>query len=183
MSLYRISVETDADWHEVEALFDLTFAPGRSALSSYRLRDGVDPVSALGLNLRDDYDVVVGAIRFWPIEIAADEGGPVWPSLLLGPIAVHPTRQGEGIGAELIRSGLERALAAGWTRVVLIGDEPYYGRFGFTRAAAEGLRFPPPTNPNRLLARALEPGAMDGVAGEVRRYSAATTSAGGVLRG
>ena len=55
--------------------------------------------------------------------------------------------------------------------MILVGDEPYYRRFGFTRDAARGLDYPPPTNPDRLLARALVPGAFDGVGGMVRRWT------------
>ena len=157
--------ETPDDRAEVEYLFDLAFAPGRTALSSYRLRDGVEPVAALCLVARDD-DVLAGAIRYWPVRIGAAGD----PALLLGPVAVHPTRQGEGLGALLIAESLHRALALGWTRVILVGDAPYYGRFGFTRAAARALDYPPPTNPDRLLARPLAPGAFDGVAGMVRSW-------------
>ncbi|MBX2853441.1 MAG: N-acetyltransferase [Rhodobacteraceae bacterium] len=167
--MLRIIAETEADHDEVETLYDLSFAPGRTALSSYRLRDGVDPVAALSLIARDDYDVLVGAIRFWPIEVAAEPPALFrrWPALLLGPIAVHPTRQGEGVGAALMKLSLERAAELGWARVVLVGDEPYYRRFGFTRAKAEELIFPPPVNPSRVLALALVEGAMSEVAGVV----------------
>ena len=165
--MFRIRRETPYDSAEVEYLYDLAFAPGRTALSSYRLRDGVEPVADLSLVARDDYDVLAGAIRYWPIRI----GVAGTPALLLGPVAVHPTRQGEGIGAVLIGDSLERAAALGWTRVVLVGDEPYYRRFGFTRDAGRALDYPPPTNPDRLLARALAPGAFDGVAGMVGRWT------------
>jgi predicted N-acetyltransferase YhbS len=164
--MFRISPETPRDAAEVEHLFDLAFAPGRTALSSYRLRDGVAPERALSLVARDDYDTLAGAIRYWPVLVG--EAGH--PALLLGPVAVHPTRQGEGLGAHLIIDSLERAAAAGWTRAILVGDAPYYRRFGFVRATAPGLAFPPPTNPDRLLARALVPGAFDGVSGLVRRW-------------
>jgi predicted N-acetyltransferase YhbS len=116
---------------------------------------------------RDEYDVLAGAIRQWPVRI----GVPGHPALLLGPVAVHPTHQGEGLGALLIGESLHRAEARGWTRVILVGDAPYYGRFGFTREAARALDYPPPTNPDRLLARALAPGAFDGVAGMVSRWT------------
>lgn len=180
----HLSQETAADADEVEALYDLSFAPGRTALSSYRLRDGSAPVAELSLIMRDDYWVIVGAIRYWPIMIrrpgenadADAEAQPSsprsWPALLLGPVAVHPTRQGEGIGALLIQRSLETAAKIGWERVILIGDAPYYRRFGFSRGAAAGVTFPPPTNPDRILARALRPGAMDGVAGEATRAAA-----------
>ena len=164
--MFRILREKPDDGAEAEFLFDLAFAPGRTALSSYRLRDGVPPVAELSLIARDDYDVLAGAIRYWPVRVGAART----PALLLGPVAVHPTRQGEGLGALLIAESLERALELGWTRVILVGDEPYYRRFGFSRQAALSLDYPPPTNPDRLLARALEAGALDGVEGMVRRW-------------
>lgn len=167
LPMFRITRETPDDTAEVEYLYDLAFAPGRTALSSYRLREGVAPVAALSRVARDDYDVLAGAIRYWPVRL-----GPAGaPGLLLGPIAVHPTRQGEGLGALLIADSLEAAAAAGWQRVLLVGDAPYYGRFGFTRDAAGALEFPPPTNPERLLGRALVPGAFDGLAGAVRPWA------------
>ncbi|TVQ57036.1 MAG: N-acetyltransferase [Rhodobacteraceae bacterium] len=166
--MFRLLPERPGDQDEVETLYDLAFAPGRQALSSYRLRDGVPAVDGLSRVARDEFDALVGAIRFWPIRIG--EAGA--PALLLGPVAVHPTRQGEGLGGLLIADGVERAREQGWTRVVLVGDEPYYRRFGFSRAAAEALAFPPPTNPARLLARPLVEGAFDGIGGLVRRWSA-----------
>lgn len=165
--MFRILREKPDDSAEVEYLLDLAFAPGRTALSSYRLRDGIAPVPELGLVARDDYDALAAAIRYWPVRVG--EAGA--PALLLGPVAVHPTRQGEGLGALLIADSLERARDLGWTRVILVGDEPYYRRFGFSRDAARALGYPPPTNPDRLLARALVDGAFDGVEGMVRRWS------------
>lgn len=153
-----IATETASDWDEVEALLDLCFAPGRTALSSYRLREGVAPVTDLCLILRD-HGAVLAAIRFWPVDI----GGHA--VLLLGPIAVHPTAQGEGLGAALMRESLRRAGEAGWQRVLLVGDQPYYARFGFVRL--EGVEMPPPTNPDRVLGLSLQPGAWDGITGDV----------------
>lgn len=165
-----VAEETPDDRWEIEALLDTAFAPGRTGLSSYRLREGVEPVRRLCLTARDDDAVaaLAGTIRFWPIRI----GEQAMPGLLLGPVAAHPTRQGEGIGAMLILEGLERAADAGWKRCILIGDEPYYARFGFRRSVALGIKFPPPTNPNRILARALSKDGMDGVEGAVYRWQA-----------
>jgi predicted N-acetyltransferase YhbS len=160
----RLTEESARDWWEVEALYDLCFAPGREALSSYRLRDGVPPVPELCLVARDENDIVGGAIRFWPVRIGAHD------ALLLGPVAVHPTRQGEGLGAFLIRESLARAAEIGWERVMLVGDEPYYSRFGFARL--DGVEMPPPTNPDRVLGRALAEGAWEGVSGKVRSVRA-----------
>jgi predicted N-acetyltransferase YhbS len=164
--MFRILREKPEDGAEVEFLFDLAFAPGRTALSSYRLREGVAPVAELSLVARDEYDVIGGAIRYWPVRVGVAGAA----ALLLGPVAVHPTRQGEGLGALLIAESLERARERGWTRVILVGDEPYYRRFGFSRETARRLDYPPPTNPDRLLARELAPGAFEGVEGMVRRW-------------
>lgn len=164
--MFRLMPETPAESDEVETLLDLAFAPGRHALSSYQLREGVAPLASLSRVARDEYDALAGAIRYWPVRI----GAAGHPALLLGPVAVHPTRQGEGLGALLILETLQDARAAGWERVILIGDEPYYRRFGFTRATARSLEFPKPVNKNRLLAKELVEGAMRGVSGLVHRW-------------
>ncbi len=157
--MLRIYPETPDDTPEVEYLFDLAFAPGRQALSSYRLRDGVPPVAELCLVARGEEGALAGAIRYWPVLIGAAQ------ALLLGPVAVHPTRQGEGVGRLLIRESLERAEALGWTRVLLVGDAPYYKRFGFEQL--RGLKLPPPTNPERILGKELIAGAFDNISGDV----------------
>jgi predicted N-acetyltransferase YhbS len=160
--LVEIRQELAEDWWEVEALYDLCFAPGREALSSYRLRDGVDPVGDLCLVAQDEDGTVGAAVRFWPVRV----GGA--PALLLGPLATHPTRQGEGLAAVLIREGLQRARLEGWKRVLLIGDAPYYGKFGFQ--SLSDVVMPPPTNPDRVLGLSLKAGAWDGVLGEVTKF-------------
>lgn len=170
--MYSLCPETDADTPEVEALLDLCFAPGRTALSSYRLRNGVPPVRALCLLLRSGEgqgDPLVAAIRYWPVRVG---GRPV---LLLGPVAVHPTAQGEGLGGFLMRESLSRAAAMGWDRVMLVGDAPYYGRFGFHKL--DGVEMPPPTNPDRVLGLELRPGAWAGVRGAVTRETRPDTRA------
>ena len=159
--MFQLTTETPDDRWEVEALYDLCFAPGREALSSYRLRDGIPPVAELNLLARDDTGTLGGAIRFWPVRIGVAD------TLLLGPVAVHPTRQGEGLGALLIEASLEAAARKGWERVLLVGDAPYYARFGFARL--DLVAMPPPTNPERVLGHALRAGAWDGIAGDVVR--------------
>jgi len=168
--MFHLAPETADDWHEVENLYDLCFAPGREALSSYRLREDVSAVTALSLVARDSFGSVAGAIRYWPVQVgqAADA------ALLLGPVAVHPTHQGEGVGGVLIRDSLAIAQELGWQRVILVGDAPYYRRFGFEKRPA--LKFPPPTNPDRLLALELKPGALAGVAGMICKWAAKVNS-------
>ncbi len=159
--MFTLAKETPQDWWEVEALFDTCFAPGRSALSSYRLREDVAPVAELCRVARDETGAVGGALRYWPVRVGASD------ALLLGPIAVHPTAQGEGLGGALIRDTLEIARDLGVTRVLLVGDAPYYARFGFERLS--GVIMPPPTNPDRVLGHALTAGAWQGVTGPVTR--------------
>ncbi|MEM6307229.1 MAG: GNAT family N-acetyltransferase, partial [Pseudomonadota bacterium] len=88
--MYTITTESPEDHWEVEALYDLCFAPGRTALSSYRLRDGGLPVADLCLIARDVGGILAGAVRHWPVQVGGQH-----PTLLLGPIAVHHIRQGE----------------------------------------------------------------------------------------
>ncbi|RYG90495.1 N-acetyltransferase [Loktanella sp. IMCC34160] len=159
--MITLAVETAEDWWEVEALYDLCFAPGRTALSSYRLREGVAPIAPLCFTARDEAGILGGAIRNWPVRV----GGKL--AILLGPVAVHPTRQGEGLGAYLMRRVIEEARELGWERIMLVGDYPYYSRFGFERL--EGVEMPPPTNPDRVLGQDLVPGAWVGVTGLVER--------------
>ena len=160
--MYHLSPETAADYWEVEALYDTCFAPGREALSSYRLRDDVPAVPGLSLVARDAAGILGGAIRYWPVRVGET------PALLLGPVAVHPTRQGEGLGRALIEESLHLAQPSGWDRVMLVGDAPYYERFGFSRLS--GVVMPPPTNPERVLGRELTPASWVGITGDVQRW-------------
>lgn len=164
--MFRLMREQPSDGPEVEWLLDLAFAPGRGALSSYQLRQDVEPIAELCSIARDEYDVLAGCIRYWPVLIG--ERGDA--ALLLGPIAVHPTRQGEGLGALLMSETLDRAVDLGWSRVLLVGDAPYYSRFGFNRDRLSQVSFPKPYNPARLLGRELISNAFLGCSGEVRRW-------------
>ncbi len=158
--MYQFGQEQSEDRWEVEALYDLCFAPGREALSSYRLRDGVPPVPDLCRVARDEQNILAGAIRYWPVRVGGRR------ALLLGPVAVHPTRQGEGLGGALMNDSLHRAWDLGWPRVLLVGDAPYYSRFGFQQLS--GVEMPPPTNPDRVLGI----GDWAGVTGKVSAWSA-----------
>jgi len=160
--MITIGQEKSEDWWEVENLFDLSFAPGRTGLSSYRLREGNAPVEALCYVARDATGALVGAVRVYPILIGEKEDA----ALLLGPIAVHPTVQGEGVGGDLMQKCLSVAAEIGWERVVLVGDAPYYSRFGFEKA--QNLVFPPPINVDRLLCLALRKDAFSDVYGDIK---------------
>ena len=172
--MFRILREKPDDSAEVEFLFDLAFAPGRTALSSYRLRDGVEPVADLSLVARDDYDAVAGAIRYWPVRVGAAGA----PALLLGPVAVHPTRQGEGLGALLISESLWRAVERGWTRVILVGDEPYYRPLRLQPGGGAGARLSAADQPGPAAGAGAGAGGLRGGRGD----GAALDRRSGVIR-
>jgi predicted N-acetyltransferase YhbS len=159
-----ISDERPADAGAIEALLDTCFGPGRQSKTVYRLRAGVAPADGLSLVARDAAGRLVGTIRCWPVRL----GDAGVPSLLLGPVAVDPALQGLGLGAALIRETLTRAAALGHESVILVGDAPYYVRFGFRRDPVVRLALPGPVDPARVLGLELVAGALDGVAGLVR---------------
>ncbi len=147
----------------IERLLDLTFGPDRHARTVYRLREGVEPAPGLSFVI-ENHDGLAATLRFWPV--APPGGGK---ALLLGPIAVRPDLAGQGFGKGLMRHGIGRAREAGWTAILLVGDEPYYGPLGFSRAAAQNLQLPGPVDVERFLAMELAPGALAGVEGMVGR--------------
>ena len=105
---------------------------------------------------------LIAAIRYWPIKIENH------PSLLLGPIAVHPTRQGEGHARYITNHSLKEAELLGWEVVILIGDLSYYQQFDFN--IAKNLNFPQPTNKKRILIKSLNRFNTDGLKGTVNKY-------------
>ena len=164
--MIKIFQEVENDFNEIEVLLDLTFGLGRNALSSYRYREGVSPISELCFVLRDEFGVLVGVIRFWPILIGFQRSH----GLLLGPLGIHPTRQGEGLGEALIRKGLNKASKSGWSRVVLVGDDSYYGRFGFSKNIVRNIYFKNNLSTERLLGMELSVSSMAGIKGPLCNF-------------
>ncbi len=164
--MIKLQVEKEDDLFEIEELLDLVFGPGRQELASYRFREGVKPVHKLSFTIRDEYNVIVGVIRFWPILLGTQK----LPGLLLGPIGVHPIRQGEGLGGVLIRKSLKRAQYYGWERVVLFGDLGYYQRFGFSRGVVEKLEISYPVNKDRFIGHELRSGSLSGLSGRIEKW-------------
>lgn len=160
---FCISPENGIDAQVVEDLLDEAFGIERRVLTSYRLREGVDPIRELSFACWRG-DELVGSLRFWPIRIAG-----TWDALLLGPLAVSPSIRGQGCGVELMKTGLARAAELGHERVILVGDEPYYARVGFARVPDDTLIMPGYVDPDRLLSRELVEGAMEGVRGLIGR--------------
>ncbi|CAK0777073.1 putative acetyltransferase [uncultured Gammaproteobacteria bacterium] len=157
----RITAERPEHAPAIEALLDLTFGPGRHTKTVYRLRENIDPVEGLSF-VALDHDVLQGTIRYWPVLIAQTT-----PALLLGPIAVTPARQSGGLGARLMRHSLAQAAITGHRIVLLVGDEPYYRRFGFSRRPVLALELPGPVDTNRFLGLELTKGTLHGISGTV----------------
>lgn len=154
----RIRDEIAADIPAREALLDRCLGERRTAKSSERLREGRLPAEGLALTAERDGEVV-GTVRLWHVEAAGV------PALLLGPLAVAPELQGEGLGRALMREALWRAACHGHGAVILVGDAPYYARFGFEAALTRDLAMPGPVERERFLAIELREGALDGARG------------------
>lgn len=153
---FTLMPETPADRPAVEALLDDCFGIDRRTKTSYRFREGEEPVPGLSFVARGKDGSLVGAISFWHLRI----GKEGTPALLLGPLAVSPRLQNKGIGRALMAEGLAKAKALGHRLVILVGDEPYYGRVGFRKLPEDRLVMPGPVNPDRFLYIELEPGSL-----------------------
>ena len=143
-----------------EHLLDDSFGPTRIEKTCERLREGRLPARGLALVAKDG-GALVGTLRFWHVEA----GGA--SALLLGPLAVAGSHRKLGLGAALMRMGLDRAQALGHKAVILVGDEPYYSRFGFARALAQSLDLPGWYDPARFLGLEFAPGALANAKGMV----------------
>ena len=161
---FEIRLETAADALALSKLSAQAFGPGRFVRTAYRVREGVPPVLPLSLTGWLD-GALVGGVRFTAIKIGGQEGGA-----LLGPLVVDPGVNGNGYGKALVGEGLARARAQGFGLVLLVGDMPYYGRFGFAPVAPGKITLPGPVDPSRLLAVELEAGALEGMTGEVAAH-------------
>ena len=154
--------ERPADVEAREALLDQAFGGKRSRKTSERLRSGRLPAEGLAL-VAADGKRVVGTARLWNIACGSGQS-----ALLLGPVAVASDCRNRGIGAALVRRALRDARRLGHDAVILVGDAPYYSRFGFAGEKAAGLKLPGPFERHRLLALELTTGALDGAGGLLR---------------
>ena len=165
MSNFLIRLETDGDAPALSQLSADAFGPGRFAgapiacgrafLHSRRSAwsAGASKGSSAG-------------IRFTAISI-----GETNDAALLGPVVVDPAEKGQGFGRALVEEGLKRAKAEGFALVLLVGDMPYYGRFGFTPVRPGQVTLPGPVDPARLLALEFVPGALAAASGQVKGYA------------
>jgi predicted N-acetyltransferase YhbS len=137
----------------VERLLDRAFEPTRRQRTAYLVRGNATAVAALSFAALDA-GALVGTVQCWPVCFTPDLGASV-PLVMVGPVAVAPERQRDGIGRRLMVRALAAAGEHGCDdRLVLIGDPEYYGRFfGFTAERTGGWRLPGPIEQRRLLAR------------------------------
>ena len=153
--------ESPDDVTAIERLNARTFGPGRFAKSAYRIREEVTHLPELSFTARVG-TLLVGSVRLSPILIGAT------PALLLGPLTVEPPFRDRGIGLTLIERALSEARRLGHRLVLLVGDEPYYGKAGFKRIPKGRVKMLGPVDPARLLIVELSAGAFEGVAGVLR---------------
>lgn len=157
---FAIRAERAADVAAREALLDACFGENRHGRTCQRLRDGRAPATGLALSAMRD-GTLVGTVRLWHVSA----GGR--PALVLGPLAVDPACREFGIGAALMQQALAAARARGHAAVILLGDAPYYARFGFSPEKTAELSLPGPFERDRLLAIEFTDGALDGAAGMI----------------
>jgi predicted N-acetyltransferase YhbS len=160
---FAIEAERPADKAAREALLDRAMGPGRKRKSSEALRRGRLPAEGLALVARSADGAVLGTVRLWNVTLGA--GGR--PALLLGPLAVEPSVKSAGIGSALMRQAIAEARDLGHRAILLVGDEPDYGRFGFSAERTGELAMPGPYERHRLLALELTQGALDGACGTI----------------
>lgn len=160
MTTIRPEIASDATARE--RLLDQAFGKSRQRKTSVRLREGRIAADGLAFTATSDSGRVIGTLRMWNI-IAGSAG----PSLLLGPLAIDKSQRGNGLGRMLMEHALNTARVMGHESVLLVGEAPYYGRFGFSEALTRSLHLPGPVERNRFLGLELTPHALDGAEGLV----------------
>jgi predicted N-acetyltransferase YhbS len=156
-----ISSETAEDAPAIDRLTARAFGPGRFAKSAYRIREQAEHCLELSFTARIG-TLLVGSVRLSPIWIGTT------PALLLGPLTVEPPFRDRGIGFALIERALAEARAKGHRLVLLVGDEPYYGKAGFRPIPKGAVSMPGPVDPARLLIAELVSGAAEGMRGAIK---------------
>lgn len=163
--------ERSSDAKAREALLDEAFGDTRNRKTSQRLREGRLPAEGLNL-IAAEGKRVVGTARLWHVACASGQMG-----LMLGPVAVAADCRSRGIGAALVHRALRDARRLGYGVIILVGDPPYYGRFGFSSEKTQSVRLPGPFERERLLAIELKAGAFEGAQGLISATGRAADAA------
>ncbi len=155
---FAIRSERASDVAAREALLDACFGANRAARTCQRLREERAPAEGLAFAAVRN-GKLAGTVRLWRVSA----GGV--PALMLGPLAVDPSCRKLSVGTALMHHALSAATARSHGAVILLGDAPYYARFGFSAAKTAGLSLPGPFERERLLGLELSAGALDGACG------------------
>jgi len=161
---FAIVAEQAADAAAREALLDRAMGAKRKRKSSEKLRRGRRPSEGLAFVARDEKGGLVGTVRLWDVMLG--EGGA--GALLLGPLAVDPALKGGGVGSALMRHAITEARRLGHKTILLVGDAPYYARFGFSAEKTGLLSMPGPYERHRFLALELVEGTLHDVRGTLK---------------
>ena len=145
--------EDPAHAHEIEALIDRAFGPGRFVKVSERVREIAEFAPELSFSAVED-GRLLGVVRMWRIAVSGQ------PLVFLGPLAVEQSDRNAGLGAVLVERACEAARAAGEPAVLLVGDLAYFGRVGFR--IADDVTLPGPVDPKRVLVRTFADVAVTG---------------------
>jgi predicted N-acetyltransferase YhbS len=157
---FAIRAERASDVAAREALLDACFGENRHQRTCQRLRDGRAPATGLALSAVRGGQLI-GTVRLWHVSAGGRD------ALMLGPLAVDCDARGLGVGAALMDEALAIATARGHSAVILLGDAPYYARYGFSAEKTADLQLPGPFERERLLGRELVAGALDGAWGMI----------------
>jgi len=141
---FTIRHELPDDSTAIDQLHAVSFGPGRFARAAFRVREGFGHDGATSFVALHEGEII-GSVRLTPIEIGGVD------AMLLGPLAVVPKYKGCGAGRALMRRSMDAVAQSGGEFVLLVGDRPYYGPFGFESVAGGSIRFPAPVDPSRVL--------------------------------
>ena len=153
-----LRLEEPSDFAAIDRLHERAFGPGRFARTAYRLREGVPPIATLSF-IAQVGTMLVGSVRLNTIKAGSSK------ALILGPLAVEPAFSDRGIGTRIMEMALDQAKADGHGLVFLVGDLPYYSRFGFKIVPQGRVTMPGPVDPQRFLVLELQAGALEQVSG------------------
>jgi len=158
---FTIEAQRPEDAEAVERLHARAFGPGRFARTAFRIREQASAAPGLAY-VAHIGSLLIAAVQLTPIHIGEHR------AFMLGPLTVDPSFEGRGIGRALLERCAHAARAIGADLIILVGDEPYYGRHGYKRVPPGRIRLPGPVDPMRLLGLELKPGALSAISGDVR---------------
>ncbi|MFZ0812118.1 MAG: N-acetyltransferase [Bradyrhizobium sp.] len=166
---FALRAEKASDAVARETLLDACFGENRHARTCQRLRDGRTSAEGLAFSAIADGNLV-GTVRLWHVSAGGTR------ALMLGPLAVDRTSRKLGVGTALMDHALAAATARGHRAVILLGDGPYYARFGFSAERTAAMSLPGPFERERLLGLELQAGALDGACGMIVPTGAAAAN-------